>query len=97
MNCRRWEHSLKFESLRTVFDNIIILKYYGCHVKASKCQLIVNDEKYNEAIKVFKTTEIKMKKRARVLGFVIGSETECKTFLENITANRVLLPHQIGT
>ena len=38
-----------------------------------------------------------MKKRARVLGFVIGSETECKSFFENIAAKRVLLSHQTGT
>ena len=57
-------------------------KYLGYHVKESKCQLIVKDEKYNEAIKRFKKTEIEMKKGARVLGSVIGSEAECKTFLE---------------
>ena len=45
-------------------------------MKASKCQLIVKDEKYNEAIKVFKNTEIEMKKAASVLGSVIESETE---------------------
>ena len=38
--------------------------------------------KYNEAIKVLKNTKIEMKKGARVLGFVKGSETECITFLE---------------
>ena len=41
----------------------------------------MNDEKYNEAIKVLKNIEIEMKKGARVLGFVIGSETDCKIFL----------------
>ena len=51
-------------------------------MKASKCQLIVKDEKYHEAIKVFRNTEIEMKKGARVLGSVIGSKIECKTFLE---------------
>ena len=42
----------------------------------------MRDEKYNETIKVFKKTEIEMKKGARVLGFVIGSETEGNIFLE---------------
>ena len=37
------------------------------------------NENYNEAIKLFKNTEIEIKKMARVLGSVIGSETECKT------------------
>ena len=70
------------KSLRRV-DNIIKHgKYFGYHVKASKCQLIVKDEKYNEAVKVFKNTEIEKKRGARVLGSVIASETECKTFLE---------------
>ena len=68
------------KSLRRVLDNIIRHgKYFGYHVNASKCQLIV---KHNEAIKVFKNTEIEMKKGARVLSSVIGSETECKIFLE---------------
>ena len=65
-----------WKSLRRVLDNIIKHgKYLGYHVKASKCQLNVKDEKYNEAIKVFKNIEIEMKKGARVLGSVIGSET----------------------
>ena len=82
MVCRRWERSRKFEKPAKI-DNIIKHgKYFGYYVKASKYQLIVKDEKYNEAIKVIKNTEIEMKKRARVLGSVIGSETECKTFLE---------------
>ena len=67
------------KSLQTVLDNIIKHgKKFGYHVKASKCQLIVKDEKYNEAIKLFKNIKIEMKKGARVL----GSENECKTFLE---------------
>ena len=46
-------------SLRRVLDNIIKHgQFFEYHVKASKCQLIVKDEKYNEAIKVFKNTEI---------------------------------------
>ena len=45
-------------SLRRVLDNIIKHEnFFEYHVKASKCQLIVKDEKYNEAIKVFKNTE----------------------------------------
>ena len=64
------------KSLRRVLENFIKHgKYFGYRVKATKCQLIVKDEKYNKAIKVFKNTEIGMKKRARVLGAVIGSET----------------------
>ena len=51
-------------------------------MKTSRSQLIVKDEKYNEAIKRFKKTETETKKGARVLGSVIGSETEWKTFLE---------------
>ena len=47
------------KSLRRVLDNLIKHgKYFGNHVKASKCQLIVKDEKINEAIKVFTKTEI---------------------------------------
>ena len=57
-------------------------KKFEYHVKASKCQLIVKDEKYNEAIKVLKNIEIEMKKGSRVLGSVIGSETEGTIFLE---------------
>ena len=92
----------KIKSLRTFLDNIINHgKYFGYHVTVSKFQLIVIDEKYNEALNLFKITEIESKKGARVLGSVIGSETECKTFLETtakilldrypITTKRVLL------
>ena len=71
------------KSLRRVLDNIIKHgNFFGYHVKASKCQLIVRDGKYNEAIKVFKNTEFETKKGARVLESVKGSEYECKTFLE---------------
>ena len=71
------------KSLRTVLDSIIKHgKIFGYHVKASKCQLILKDEKYNDTFKVIKNTELEKKKVARVLGSVIGSETECKTFLE---------------
>ena len=46
------------KSLRRVLDNIIKHgKHFGYHVKASKCQLIVKDEKYNEVIKIKNTTE----------------------------------------
>ena len=39
------------KSLRTVLDNIIKHgKYFGYHVKPSKCQLILKDEQYNEAL-----------------------------------------------
>ena len=36
----------KLSNLRTVLDKIVSLgKFFGYHVKASKCQLIVNDKK----------------------------------------------------
>ena len=77
------------KKLRSVVDNIIEHgKFFGYHVKSSKCQLIVKDGKYNERIKVFKNTGIEMKKRVRELGSVVGSETESKIVLEtqkNIT------------
>ena len=46
-------------------------------------------------MKVFKNTEIEKKKEARVLGFVMGSETECKTFLETQLEeiNKILKKH----
>ena len=47
----------KLKSLR---NNIIKHgEYFGYHVKSSKCQLIVKDEKYEEAIKVFKIPKLK--------------------------------------
>ena len=79
------------KSLRRVLDNIIKHgKYFGYHVKASKCQLTVKFEKNNEAIKLFKNTEIEKKKGARVLSSVIGSETKSKTFLETQEHNKIL-------
>ena len=51
-------------------------------MKASKCQLIVKDEKIGEAQKIFANTGTTIKAEARVLGSVIGTETECKKFLE---------------
>ena len=73
----------KLSNLRTVLDKIVSLgKFFGYHVKASKCQLIVKDEKLGEAQKVFANTGITIKAGARVLGSVIGTESECKKFLE---------------
>ena len=55
----------KLGNLRTVLDKIVPLgKFFGYHVKASKCQLIVRDEKLGEAEKIFKNT---------------GTESECKS------------------
>ena len=70
----------KLKSLQTAVDNIIKQKKFFCyHVKALKCQLIVENEKYNEAKKVYKNTETEMKRGVRVLVFAIGSETEYNT------------------
>ena len=83
MICRRWERSRKFEKPAKSLVNFIKHgTFFGYYVNAWKRQLFANDEKYNEATKVFKNTEIEMQKGARVLGSVIGSETECKTSLE---------------
>ena len=51
-------------------------------MKASKRQLIVKDEKLGEAQKIFENTGITMKVGARVLGSVIGTESEGKKFHE---------------
>ena len=73
----------KLSNLRTVLDKIVSLgKFFGYHVKASKCQLIVKDEKIGEAQKIFANTGITIKAGARVLGSVIGTESECKKILE---------------
>ena len=59
-------------NLRTVLDKIVSLgKLFGYHVKASKCQLIVKDEKLGEAQKILANTGITIKAGARVLGSVI--------------------------
>ena len=73
----------KLSNLRTVLDKIISLgKFFGYHVKASKCQLIVKDEKLSEAEKIFENAGITIKAGARVLGLAIGTKSECKKFLE---------------
>ena len=73
----------KLSNLRTVLEKIVSLgKFFGYLVKASKCQLIVKDEKLGEAQKIFANTGITIKAGARVLGSVIGTESECKKFLE---------------
>ena len=70
-------------NLRTVLDKIVSQgKFFGYHVKASKCQLIVKDERLGEAQKIFANTGITMKAGARVLGSIIRTESECKLFLE---------------
>ena len=72
----------KLSNLRTVLDKIVSLgKFFGYHVKAFKCQLIVKDEKLGEAQKIIANTGINMKAGAQVLGAVIGIESECKKFL----------------
>ena len=44
----------KLSNLRIVLNKIVSLgKFFGYHVKASKCQLIVKDEKLGEAQKIF--------------------------------------------
>ena len=71
----------KLGNLRTVLDKIVSLgKFFSYHVKASKCQLIVKDEKLGEAQKIFADTGITIKAGARVLGSVKGTESE--KFLE---------------
>ena len=73
----------KLSNLRTALYEIVSLgKFFGYHVKASKCQLIVKDEKHSEAQKIFANTGISIKAGARVLGSVIGTESECKKLLE---------------
>ena len=73
----------KLSNLRTVLDKIVSLgKFFGYHVKASKCQLIAKDEKLGEAQKTFANTGITIKAGARVLGSVIETESECKSILE---------------
>ena len=87
----------KLKSMRRVLDNIMKHgKYFGYHVKATKCQLILKDEKYNEAIKIFKNTEIEMKKGVRVLDSVIEFETECETFLETQSEELNKIPKKLG-
>ena len=73
----------KLSNLRTVLDKIVSLgKFFGYHVKASKCQLIVKDEKLGKARKIFANTGITIKAGARVLGSVIRTDTECKKIFE---------------
>ena len=73
----------KLSNLRSVHDKIVSLgKFFGYHVKASKCQLIVKDEKLGEVQKIFANTGITIKTGARVVGSVIGTESECKKFPE---------------
>ena len=60
---------LKLSNLRTVLDKIVSQgKFFGYHVKAFKCQLIVKDEKLGEAQNIFAKTRITKKAVARVLG-----------------------------
>ena len=73
----------KLSNLRSVHDKIVSLgKFFGYHVKASKCQLIVKDEKLGEVQKIFANTGITIKTGARVVGSFIGTESECKKFPE---------------
>ena len=58
----------KLSNLRTVLDKIVSPgKFFGYHVEAEK---------------IFEITGITMKAGARVLGSVIGTEVECRKFLE---------------
>ena len=69
----------KLSSLRTVLDKIVSLSNcFGYHVKASKCQLILKDEKLGEAEKIFENAVITMKAGARVLGSVIRTKLNVK-------------------
>ena len=73
----------KLSNLRTVLNKIVSMgKFFGYHVKASKFQLTFKDEKLGEAQKIFANTGITIKAGARVLGSVIGTESECKKLLE---------------
>ena len=73
----------KLSNLRPVLDkNVSLGNFFGYHVKASKCQLILKNEKLGEAQKIFANTVITIKTGARVLGSVIGTVCECKKFLE---------------
>ena len=71
----------KLSNLRTVLDKIVSLgKFFGYHMKASRCQLIVKDEKLGEAQNA--NTGITINAGARVLGSVLGTESESKKFFE---------------
>ena len=70
-------------NLRTILDKIVSLgKFFGYNVKASKCQLNFENKKHGEAEKIFENTGITVKTGSRVLGSVIGTESEYKNFLE---------------
>ena len=61
---QKWYAVGNLKSLRIALDNLMKHgKYFGYQVKAPKCQLIVTDNKYNEAIKIFKNIETKIKKK----------------------------------
>ena len=73
----------KLSNLRTSRDKIVSLgKFFGYHVKASKCQLNVKYKKLGEDQKIFANPGITMKAGAGALGSVIGTKSRCKKFLE---------------
>ena len=61
----------ELSNLRTILDKIVSLgKFFGYHVKASKCQLIVKDEKLGDAKTSFEKLGMTIKAGAGVLGSV---------------------------
>ena len=97
------------KGLRAILENLDVHgKFLGYNVKPSKCQLILNENCRESAIKVFEGTNITMVDGFRVLGLVLGTPSACDKYIENeiekiatltenslnITSKYVLLVHK---
>ena len=89
--CQKWfaddgNAVSKLDQLRIVLENVIKHgKHFGYHAKPSKCKLIVKNGLEEKAKKVFKGLNVEIVGGSRVLGSVIGSEEDCKQYLEKKT------------
>ena len=72
------------KSLRAILDNLDVHgKAFGYNAKPSKCQLIVNENRRESAIKVFEGTNITRVDGLRVLGSVVGTPSACDKYMES--------------
>ena len=58
-------------------------KAFGYNVKPSDCQLMVQENCRESAIKVFEGTDIKTVDNFRVIGSVIGTTSACNKYMES--------------
>ena len=81
----------RIRALRKWFDNIVLYgPSFGYDAEPSKSWLVVKESEYDEAVEVFKDTDVNITKRGKKhLGAVVGQIEYRKEFLADLVENWV--------